>query len=223
MTKKEYIRRYVHLKIQSGEWKPGDKILSENQIAIKFDCSRITARQSLMPFIYSGALQAVKGNGYIVSDPSLSGLISQTEAFNIDEAKITPFKELPNGYSKILGVEPNDRCIYFQKDYYKDGIKVSSQITALNKNSIWEVDYSRLEESITNELSRQGVIIKKSSISLELSSDKCFKNIATDLNWRGDFIIENIKSFSDASWIEKTVKITNKKMFKINYTKFRSY
>ena len=66
--------RFVQIKsalldqIESGEISPGDKVLSENQLAVSFGVSRMTARRALTELVTEGILDRSQGVGTFVSD-----------------------------------------------------------------------------------------------------------------------------------------------------------
>jgi GntR family histidine utilization transcriptional repressor len=55
-------------KIESGEMRPGDKVLSENKLAADFGVSRMTARRALSELVVEGILARSQGVGTFVSD-----------------------------------------------------------------------------------------------------------------------------------------------------------
>lgn len=75
MTKKSSGQaRFVQIKsalldkIESGEMSPGDKVLSENQLAESFGVSRMTARRAVTELVTEGILARTQGVGTFVSD-----------------------------------------------------------------------------------------------------------------------------------------------------------
>ena len=66
--------RFVQIKsalldqIEHGEMRPGDKVLSENQLAESFGVSRMTARRALTELVTEGILARSQGVGTFVSD-----------------------------------------------------------------------------------------------------------------------------------------------------------
>lgn len=70
-SSKKYISEYIVLKILRGEYKLNDVVSSENRLAIKFNCSRLTSRSSLMSLSNISILNSFKGMGYIVSSRAL--------------------------------------------------------------------------------------------------------------------------------------------------------
>ena len=59
-------------KILSGEWKPGDRVSSENEIAAKYNVSRVTARQAIEQLVAKNMLYRSPGKGTFVSEQGLS-------------------------------------------------------------------------------------------------------------------------------------------------------
>lgn len=55
-------------KIESGEMKPGDRVLSENQLAESYKVSRMTARRAVTELVEEGVLARSQGLGTFVSD-----------------------------------------------------------------------------------------------------------------------------------------------------------
>lgn len=55
-------------KIESGNMKPGDRVLSENQLAETHNVSRMTARRALTELVDEGVLARSQGLGTFVSD-----------------------------------------------------------------------------------------------------------------------------------------------------------
>ncbi|WP_299084660.1 histidine utilization repressor [uncultured Paraglaciecola sp.] len=75
MNKKSPVQaRFVQIKsalldeIERGEMCPGDKVLSENQLAESFGVSRMTARRALTELVTEGILVRSQGLGTFVSD-----------------------------------------------------------------------------------------------------------------------------------------------------------
>ena len=76
----------IRRKIQSGEWKPDQKIPSENEINQLYGLSRMTARQVLARLVDEGLLFRIQGKGTFVArqkistrSPSYQGIREQLE------------------------------------------------------------------------------------------------------------------------------------------------
>lgn len=65
------IEKYLREKISSKEYKPGDLIPSECELAEMFDVSRMTARKAVEHLVASDKVYRVKGKGSIVSEKKL--------------------------------------------------------------------------------------------------------------------------------------------------------
>ncbi len=69
---------YVQLKaalvesIESGRWKPGDRIPSEPELCRMFDVSRTVVRQALKDMTYQGLVVRERGRGTFVAEPKIS-------------------------------------------------------------------------------------------------------------------------------------------------------
>ncbi|NQZ66080.1 MAG: GntR family transcriptional regulator [Mycoplasmatales bacterium] len=216
MTIKDYIGRYINLKLQSNEWKPGDKIISEQQLAIKFDCSRSTVRQALSSFVYSGALIPSKGRGYIVSnDANFKFLESFSSRFKLTDIFLEEI-EFSERIINKLKIDENENIFLFVKKYYKDEELVAAQITALNKNVFWEIDSEAIKKSISKEILKQGITVEKIKIHLKMieSSKSLLESEAIKLNWKnGELIEEDITLLSKGKFIERTIRVINKNYF----------
>ncbi|MBD5445733.1 MAG: GntR family transcriptional regulator [Mycoplasma sp.] len=68
---KSFIISYLILKILSGDYPIGHKIPSENILAQRFKCSRLTARSAILVLEYIGALDSMRGAGHFVSEHAI--------------------------------------------------------------------------------------------------------------------------------------------------------
>ncbi|MED3803351.1 GntR family transcriptional regulator [Lysinibacillus xylanilyticus] len=63
------LKQRLSAKIQSGEWKPEDKIDSENQLMEMFRVSRNTAKKAIEELVQEGKLYRIQGKGTFVAKP----------------------------------------------------------------------------------------------------------------------------------------------------------
>ncbi|MEK4760610.1 GntR family transcriptional regulator [Viridibacillus sp. FSL E2-0187] len=74
------LKQRLDARIRGGEWKPGDKIDSENRLMELFQVSRNTAKKAIEELVQEGTLYRVQGKGTFVSKPkfeqSLGGFYS---------------------------------------------------------------------------------------------------------------------------------------------------
>ncbi|MFJ7724692.1 GntR family transcriptional regulator [Neobacillus sp. NPDC097160] len=57
--------------IENGQWSPGDKIPSENQLMDQFGVSRNTAKKAIEELVQVGSLYRIQGKGTFVAKPKL--------------------------------------------------------------------------------------------------------------------------------------------------------
>ena len=89
------LKEYIKKKIESGEFKPGDRIPTEQELCEMFDISRTPVRQALTELAYEGILYRRPGRGTFVSDhllSSLSGNVSTIKVMIPEEKWSPPIK-----------------------------------------------------------------------------------------------------------------------------------
>jgi GntR family transcriptional regulator len=70
-------------KIESGEWKPHDKLPSEAELCEQYGVSRTVVRQSLLNLFQEGVIYHRKGKGSFVAEPKLTeGLFQNLIGFH---------------------------------------------------------------------------------------------------------------------------------------------
>jgi GntR family transcriptional regulator len=114
---KEILKDYI----ESGEWKPGDIIPSENELQQEYNVSRNTVKKAFDDLVQEGILNRMKGKGTFVSMPkieqSLSGFYSFSKVLlskglkpkdiilSLDQKEVQPSiakqLQLPKGASVI--------------------------------------------------------------------------------------------------------------------------
>ncbi|MET0788295.1 MAG: GntR family transcriptional regulator [Cellulomonas sp.] len=68
------LEQILHARIASGEWAPGQRIPSENELNRMFGLSRMTVRGVLTKLVADGLLVRVPGKGTYVATPKISAL-----------------------------------------------------------------------------------------------------------------------------------------------------
>ena len=108
------LKQRLNARIQSGEWKPGDKIDSENRLMDIFHVSRNTAKKAIDELVQEGSLYKVQGKGTFVSRPkfeqSLSGFYS---------------------FSRVLrekGLHPTDRVLEVKEVTPSESVRIGLQL-----------------------------------------------------------------------------------------------
>ncbi len=109
-------------KIESGEYRPGDRIPTEMELQEMFGVSRMTVRQAISRLVNAGKLRAEQGRGTFVTEPKISEegrqLLGLTEEFRKKgrklQNKIIRFRTMtpPNYVSKELELESGEKAFY---------------------------------------------------------------------------------------------------------------
>ncbi|MGI1690684.1 GntR family transcriptional regulator [Thermoanaerobacter uzonensis] len=138
------ICNYVLDKIKSGEYKPGDRVPSEMELAIKFNVSRITSKKALEVLANRGIVYRIAGKGSFVSD---------------DAEKITNeniIQHLENDSSRLIGFIISDFT-----DTYGTGLVlgVEKEAAKLGYNVVIRRSHGdeKIEEEAINSLFSLGV------------------------------------------------------------------
>ena len=80
------VKRYVLDRIHGGQWRPGDRVLSENALVKELGVSRMTVNRALRELTDEGYLERIAGVGTFVAQSRLQG--HPLEVLNIaDEIK----------------------------------------------------------------------------------------------------------------------------------------
>jgi GntR family transcriptional regulator, histidine utilization repressor len=77
------IKQALRARIESAELRPGDRVPSENELAVEFEVSRMTARRALLELAAQGVLFRTQGLGSFVADTR--PMSSVTQVRNIAE------------------------------------------------------------------------------------------------------------------------------------------
>ena len=80
MAKYEEIKHFILNNIESSQWREGDLVPSENQLAQLFNVSRMTARRALTELTQTNVLYRTKGSGTYVAS-----FKAQASAFEIQD------------------------------------------------------------------------------------------------------------------------------------------
>lgn len=105
---KEQVFQQLLKKIERGEWKPGEKLPSENELTKKMGVSRITVREAIQKLAAINLVETIHGKGSFVKEVnSNSYLKSMTPMLMMNNDDIRSVLE----YRKILEVGITDLLI----------------------------------------------------------------------------------------------------------------
>lgn len=182
MKKKSEIIGYIKWRINSGVYKPNQKIASEHSLAIKFDCARGTVRAALKELINEGFIVSKKSIGHFVSLSRKKLTIKPTQGkkgyqkFQVVNDLDVSKKQL-EGFNSLDITKRmlDDKFKYrFIKTYINGEEKPFTVIHSfLNTDVFKEVDEERLSKSLSAFLVKQNIrIVKRREFALMQSVDQ---------------------------------------------------
>jgi len=136
------LKKIIREKIEIGELKIGEKIISENKLSEIYQISRMTVRQAIKELVGEGLLYRDKGRGTFVCEPKINyGFIQKLTTFYDDmvgkgyvmRTKILKqeIKSASKAIAKKLNIEENEKIIYILRVRYIENepiVKVTNHI-----------------------------------------------------------------------------------------------
>lgn len=101
-TSVDQVYEYLNQNIQSGQWKPGDKLPSEADLCGLMNVSRITVRSALGRLSALGLVQSQQGKGTFVSTPPPPKEDTLPLFHNMDRLSLFEFRKIIEGESAAL-------------------------------------------------------------------------------------------------------------------------
>src|SRR5712671_4836781 len=134
------VRERLIERIRSGEWKPGQLIANEFEIAAEFGVSQGTARKAIGDLASEGLVVRRQGRGtFVVEHTPAHVLFRFFNLFDVDGTALVPdsrdtrssLAQAGSGERKALGLEPNARVIRITRIRTRDGAPFISETIAL--------------------------------------------------------------------------------------------
>ncbi len=232
MTIRQYIQKYILLKIVSGEWQPNSILPSENQLAKKFSCSRIIARQALTTFVSAGILQPQKGRGYVVLASGIQDFLeSNSKRFNSikEDVKWLTEEESQQHYDFIQSeyIQKTNFLEDFKledfgvkiKEYYDEKGLVCVQITYLKNDLIKTIGKERINDSLTKAMVEHAIIPTAKRKEYFSINDCLLKKYKEALGWNSTAITSICQLFVEDKLIEVNAKLVRRDSFYIRTKK----
>lgn len=158
------IHNQMREQIKQGQWKEGQKIPSERNLADRYNVSRMTARAAINSLVADGLLERRVGSGTYVSvskiKEKLNGLASFTET--VEKLGKHPSSKLVAYYTKNanssevdkLQLQAGEKVLVLERVRYADQVPICYEQASipnriadqLNKESITSHLYQSLEE-----------------------------------------------------------------------------
>ncbi|MFO7842011.1 MAG: GntR family transcriptional regulator [Fidelibacterota bacterium] len=183
-------------KIESGEFSPGDKLPSENELAAQYEISRNTAQKAIRALVNWGLAQRIQGKGTFVCNKSVTlsitaslSMTSQIIGLNKEpRSHLLQSKEIEASYdiAKKLKIKKDDPVYMIQRVRFVDEMPLMLQTSYIPLGFLpglleKELEDSSLMEIITRDY---GVRIENASEIMRAVSVTKFEgemlNIAED-------------------------------------------
>ena len=120
----------VENSIKNGEYKPGDKLLTETEMAKKYGVSLITVRKAVGSLMEKGLVVRKQGKGTFVTKPKLARNMKKLQSFSemcaqmgvVPGAKMLENHLMPADakVAEALGIEPGSNVVYISRLRYAD-------------------------------------------------------------------------------------------------------
>jgi GntR family transcriptional regulator len=121
----------LQARLDAAEWKPGDRLPTERELAERYGCSLITVRRALAELVHDGRLVRTRGRGTFVLAPRIdvdfAGSLSFTEEMQtrgLDPAtRLIAARPESAGVTVAgaLGLEPGSPTLYLERLRLADG------------------------------------------------------------------------------------------------------
>lgn len=174
------VKQRLDGRIKSGEWRPGDKIDSENQLMTVFNVSRNTAKKAIEEMVQEGTLFRIQGKGTFVSHPkfeqSLGGFYSfsqvlKEKGFNPSDIVIEVDEvEPPPAVIEGLHLAADENVVMMKRVRCADGEPIILEASYMpksivqNKEDLFEVGVTSLYGLLS---SRYGVTVVRAKEAFE--------------------------------------------------------
>jgi len=150
--------------IDSGRYKPHERLMSERELGEKFKVSRMTVRQALTEMTHEGILYTQAGKGTYVSEPKIKQELERLTGFSQDMAargsiasgRVLEVRIIPATLSlaAIFSVPANTELVLLSRLRLSDNIPLAIEVAyLLHQVCPGIVDFDFSKESLYNILS----------------------------------------------------------------------
>ena len=134
----EQIAQQIKEKIINGEFKPGDKLPSENEFCKIYGVSRVVVRQALSTLLALGLIETKFGEGSFVKQPEsgqmLNGLIPHTFLNEKSLTEIIEFRRIYEANVAYLACEKaTEKDVETLRTIYNDMVKNQDDLSVFSK------------------------------------------------------------------------------------------
>ena len=138
----QQIKRVIQQRIASGEWQPGQKLPSENDLVVALDVSRMTINRALRELTQQGLIKRIHGLGSFVAEtPRHASLIElQDIALEIEQngrrhgSKILQLASVaaPADIAAQMGLPAANQVYLLRAVHYQDELPIQLETRYVN-------------------------------------------------------------------------------------------
>jgi len=186
------ISQWLRQQIESGDLKPEEKLPSENELAKKFDVSRVTIRRALQSLESESLIYRCQGLGSFVSDGRVSQNLVKLTDFNEDmshaglqpssEVKLFQAVDAPDWLSEMLQIEPGNKVLQIDRLRKGDGEPIAFDSTWLPIFYGQLLDEKKLKDCTIYDLLEQDYDISVIKGCYRMSAEAADEHLAEELN-----------------------------------------
>lgn len=142
----QQIKAHIEQKIATGEWTAGEKLPSENELAVALDVSRMTINRALRELTQEGLINRVHGIGsFIAEKPRHASLIElQDIALEIKQggrrhsSQVLALETLaaPADIAAAMGVAASSYLYYLHAVHFQDDLPIQLESRYVNPQAM---------------------------------------------------------------------------------------
>ena len=133
--------------IRRGVMKPGEALPTENELATRFEISRMTVRRAISELVSAGMVYAQQGRGTFVAKPKLDNIIFELNDFN-EEIKLRGLNYKTTLLeAKIIRADETLRTKFEISEEHKKFLYFRTVLSAEDERLSYEVKYTIYSKS----------------------------------------------------------------------------
>lgn len=179
------IHNRIRQKIEDGDWKVGDRVPSERDLAVTFNVSRMTLRQAVQTLVDEGILERKVGSGTFVSSRKVQEKMEGIESFTdimLSQGKKPSSKTIsyhvkPASISEAekLQLENETMVLNMERIRFADGIPICFEVATIPYSLVESLEKQEITKSLYKALeNKKNIKIgqAKQTISAMLASER---------------------------------------------------
>lgn len=149
------LKRIIEGKIETGKWKSGDKISSENELRTEYKISRNTVQKALDELVQEGVLERKQGRGTFVARPKIEQSLTSFYSFSkvMESQGMNPkdiilsinIEKANKKVAKRLQLDASDEVFALQRLRYANDEPIILETSYLPKKYIHAMSQKDLE------------------------------------------------------------------------------